>query len=253
MNCRDIERLLAEGRPLGPEAQEHLRDCAECGALLEILDQRAEPIGSETLRSIMPVLPSPSSVKPLPADAPLVAFTMSVFVLFSLVVAAIAGFQGYLHLTPLERGLYYAVILWFGVLFSLATAQAAIPGAQVRVPGDRVIGGSILGVALLVTFLFRTFALNDFVHKGIPCLRLGCICAALFGLLAGTLLRRGYVTNIRQTSLLVACFAGFAGVAVLSLQCPIQNAAHIIVWHLGAIGVSAFGGLVAGSILKRMT
>jgi hypothetical protein len=38
---------------------------------------------------------------------------------------------------------------------------------------------------------------------------------------------------------------------VLSLKCPIQNAAHIMVWHLGAIAVSAVGGFAVGMVFDR--
>jgi hypothetical protein len=59
------------------------------------------------------------------------------------------------------------------------------------------------------------------------------------------------VTDVRGTAVLIGCFAGFAGVAVLSLHCPLQNSAHIIVWHLGAMALSALCGMTIGMVLQR--
>lgn len=253
MTCRDIEKLLAEGRPVTGEAAQHVRECEGCRALVQAVDHATAALNSYPASRLGAsiALPPMTSVKPLAPDAVLVSMTTVAFAIFCVIVAALFGFAGFVGLTLPQRLVYYGTVILFGLLFSMASVQAAIPGAKVRVRRSLLMGGAVLVLAFLVAGLFPDFSLNRFVVHGIPCLRLGCVSAAVFGLLAAIPLRRGYVTDIRSTSLLLGCFAGFSGVAVLALHCPLQNALHIIVWHLGAIAVSAAGGYGIGSLLLR--
>ncbi len=251
MNCRDIENLLSEGKPLTAEAEKHVRDCAACRSLLEVLSQPGPPFDSARVhKPLNDLLTQLAPVTPLPSDRVLIAFTLGVFVAFTLVVGAIVGVQGYLRMTPAERLLYCGAILFFGLLFSVAAAGAAIPGSKVRVPVGWAVASCVVALACLVTSLFPYFELNQFVSRGVPCLRFGCGCGALFGLLSALFLNRGYVTKVRTTTVLIGCFGGLSGVAALSLHCSIQNAPHILVWHLGAIAVGALGGFLIGEGLR---
>jgi hypothetical protein len=254
MKCRHIEKLLAEGLPLTGEAEKHLKECTGCQALLEALTTATSALNQIPTRPISTaVLPGFTKVKPLPPDTVLISITLCIFFLFCLVLTAFFGFGGLLRLTLPQRLVYYGAITFFGLMFSMAAVQTAVPGAKVRVRSQIMVASAVVILAALVTALFPDFDLDRFVDRGFPCLRFGCMCAALFSGLATIFLRRGYVTDIRSTSLLLGCFAGFSGVAVLSLHCPILNAPHIIVWHLGAIGISALGGFIVGWFLLRKT
>lgn len=252
MNCRDIETLLAEGRPLDAGAEKHLNECAGCRSLITSLDACMSSTDQGPMpETLIKLLPAMTRVKPLPPDRLLISVTMGVFVVFSLLLAAMVGLRGFHHLTLVERFVYYGVVGFFGFLFSLAAVQTAIPGARVRVGRKPVVLGSVLAGALAVTVLFHNFALEHFVAQGIPCLLFGCICTILFGAIAAIVLRKGYVTDPRAAVVFIACFGGFSGVAALSLHCPIQNAAHIIVWHLGTVAVSALAGFAIFSFFHR--
>ena len=258
MNCRDLEKFLAAGRPLTPELANHVQQCAGCRALLQSLSQADEALPgepffpSERVRTgIGNLFTQLTPVTALPSDGVLISLTLGVFVAFSILLAVLVGLQGYLALTPMQRAFYCGPIFFFALLFSMVSVQVAIPGAKVRVQGWRVAVSSVIALAWIVSALFRNFGLDHFVSRGFPCLRFGCVCALLFGILAAVILRRGYVTNPGTASALIGCFAGFFGVAVLSLHCPLQNAPHVIVWHLGAVAVSALGGLATGFILQQ--
>jgi hypothetical protein len=249
MICRDIVALLAAGAPLDAEAEKHLGECAGCRSLVDSLDTSRYLIDPPpTPDTFVKLLPTMAPVNPLPQDRWLILLVMGIFLLFSLLMAALVGMKGFHSLTTGERIVYYGVVGFLGFLFSTAAVQISIPGARVRVSRGMVMIGSVVAVAVAVTILFRNFGLEHFVRQGIPCLRFGCICAALFGILAALILRKGYVTDAGSAALLIACLAGFSGVAVLSLHCPLHNAAHIIVWHLGVVAVSALAGLAIGSI-----
>ncbi len=252
MNCRDLEKLLAEGRNLDSEAAKHISECARCRSLVEMLDSAMQPATDDfATDSLAGVLPAMTPVASLPPDSTLILLVSAIFLSFSLLLGAAGGLRGFHGLAPVERIVYYGIVALFGFLFSVAAVQTAIPGAKVRVSRVPVIFGSVTAVALGVTILFRNFSTDQFVERGLHCLQFGCICAALFGALAAFLLRQGYVTDRRATTVFMACFGGFSGVAALSLSCPLQDAAHIIVWHLGAVAVSALAGFAISSIFYR--
>jgi hypothetical protein len=252
MNCRDLERLLAEGAPLSPQALSHVRECSGCGLLLDVLAQPTDPVSPVLVNTITAgftgqLIP----VRPLPSDRALMWIGFGFFVVFTLLLTSAVGFAGFRTLTPAERIVYYSLIAAFGLLFSASAAPALIPAAKVRVRASAVAFASVLALTVAVSLMFPGFTLDRFVSRGIPCLRFGCICAALYSLFATLLLRRGFVTELKRTALYIACIGGFSGVAVLSLHCPLRNAPHIIVWHLGCIAVSALAGALIGHFLTR--
>ncbi len=252
MKHSDIEKLLAENRKPNSEEQAHLADCESCRSLTTLLNTEVgQPSGNE-FRSFVSKLPTPSPVKPLPSNTTLAWMAGSIFLLFSLVAGLIVGLKGFDHLSVLNRILYYSGILICGMLFSVGAVQVAVPGSRVVVPLPVAVGGSCLGIALLVAAMFQNFAVAHFLEDGIPCLLLGSGCAILFGVIASLLLRKAYVTDILATAVFIGTFAGFSGVAVLSLHCPIQNATHIIVWHLGVIAVAAAAGLLLSIVLRKL-
>ena len=252
MKHADIEKLLAENRKPNSEEQAHLAHCESCRLLTDLLDTEVDQPSDNEFRSFVAGLPAPPSVKPLPSNTTLAWMTGSVFLLFSLFAGLIVGLQGFEHLSNLNRILYYSGILICGMLFSAGAVQVAVPGARVVVPLPIAVGGSCFGIAFLVAAIFRNFAAAHFLEDGFPCLLLGSGCAILFGIVAGFLLRKAYVTDVQVAAVFIGSFAGFSGVAVLSLHCPIQNATHIIVWHLGVVAVAAAAGLLLSIVLRKL-
>ena len=254
MNCRDLEERLSEGKPLTADAQAHLQGCVGCRSLEEALGQQEYEVEAEAVSRITATLTRQlSPVTPLPSDGTLTLLIFVFFVAFCVIVAATVGFFGYAAMTGAERAVYYGIVGIFGLLFSNAAVASAIPAAKIRMPAYLLIGASIVTIALAGSVMFPSVVPDQFVRRGIPCLRFGCICAVLFGILAGLLLRSGYVTDRWRTALVVSCFAGFSGVAVLALHCPILNTLHIVVWHLGTVAVSALVGLAIMALFPART
>ncbi len=249
MNCRELEERLSEGKPLAADAKAHLQGCEGCRSLVEALGQQEYRVEAEVVSRITATLTRQlRPVTPLPSDPTLTVLIFVFFAAFCLIVTGTVGFLGYAAMTGAERAVYYSIIGIFGLLFSNAAVASAIPAAKVRIPAYLLIFASVVVTALAVSVMFPSIVPAQFVRRGIPCLRLGCVCAVLFGVVAGLLLRRGYITDRWRTALIVSCFAGFSGVAVLSLHCPLLNALHIIVWHLGAMAISALVGLAIAAL-----
>ena len=247
MNCEDFRNSLCKGEPIAGDAADHLQACPACRAMLEALDvppeepdpRRLELAKRQIERALTPVLP-------LPSDASMIFWSVGLFIVFSAVAASPFGFQGFLTLSIVQCACYYVVITTGALFFSLATVQEMVPGSRRRIDPMLVVGVSLVVNALLVVLLFPHFELTDFVHSGVPCLRFGVICAAVSAWIAYLFVRRGFFTSPVRAAILIGFFAGLAGVSVLALACRIQNASHILVWHLGAMLLSGLAGAVFG-------
>ncbi len=252
MSCKDVLSCLAEGQPFSPPAKVHLEGCSTCQSLLKVLDQPVEPIPERSVQAIAGRLTgSLKAVRPLPSDRVLVSISLIFFIAFCLLVAYMEGFQGYKGLYLDQRILYFGVLLGLAFLFSIATVQEMIPGSRRLIDGVPLIICLLLLLVALPFVLFRTVSFVQFVQRGIPCLRLGSLCALTFGIIAGMLIRSGYFVYPLQASVIVGFFAGLAGFSVLAIYCPLQNAAHILVWHLGALLVGGVGGTFVGAFLQE--
>ena len=250
MSCRELDNLLSEDRPLTPEARNHVAECARCRDIMTVLAELETRGTADNLWANAIGPPADlKRVRTLPSDFKLILLTTVVFCLFSVFVGVFIGMNGYKRLEPAERIVYYSGIGVSGLLLSMAFVQSAIPGSKVRVRPGVAVASSIFLTAVPVCAMFRSFGLQHFVSQGVPCLRIGCICAAVFGTLAAALVRYGYVTDRARTSVFIGCFAGFSGVAVLSLHCGLLNAAHIVAWHLGTITLGALAGFTIGALI----
>ncbi len=233
MNYKDLLRFLAEGRNLSQPEE-------------PISGNRLQAITAQVVRSLKPV-------RPLPPDRTLVSIGLLSFIAFCLGIASIVGFRGYENLSLSQRLTYFSLLVGLAFLFSIVTVQDMIPGSRRRVRPSSAIALMLLLVIALPFALFHDVSLVRFVPLGIPCLRFGCICALLFGALASIPVRKGFLVSPLQTSIAVGLFAGLAGFSALALSCPIQNAAHVVVWHGGAVLAGGLGGAIAGLIRKRIS
>ncbi len=250
MNCREFRDHLAAGGPLDNSAAEHIQHCAPCCEMVGALNRserlpdglRLEAVRRQILGSLKPV-------KPLPSDWVMAMSALLFFIAFSVAAALPFGYRGFGSLDAMQKSLYYVTIGLLGLLFSAGTVQELVPGAKRRIKPGALVAGTLLSLSFLEVLLFRTFDFTDFVKAGLPCLGVGTIVAAASGLLGFTFIRKGYFVSPVQGGVIVGCFAGLSGVAVLALACPIQDAGHSIVWHLGVLVI----GTAVGSALAKLS
>ncbi len=190
-------------------------------------------------------------VRALPSDNILTAVVFACILLFSIFATIPFGFLAVPSFTAYQKLLLYPAIAGCAAFCSAAVVGQMIPGSSRNWQPSIPILCSAITLAAIASIVFGDFGLTSFVPRGIPCLRLGVTIAALAFALVCAFLRKGLVTSWLRAGAIGGGLAGLAGVSVLALHCPIQNAPHVLVWHLGVIVASGLGGLLFGSMLDR--
>ncbi len=204
----------------------------------------ATPDSASVTRARERLAKSAAPVRALPSDLMLMLTLAGVLDVLAVLLAIPVGFAGLSKMTAMQ------VLVEFSLLSLLALVLAGVAVAQM-IPGSRRVisppAGALMACLLLSTtaaLLFPDFATQNFVERGIPCLRLGMICALPGSLCIWGMMRRGLVVNSLQAATAGGALAGLMGIGVLALHCPIFNAAHIIVWHVAVLAVTAATGAV---------
>lgn len=193
---------------------------------------------------------SASPVRPLPSNGTLTAAIVAVFAVLAIALAAPFGYHGFAKMSTAAVCVDYSAIALLAAVLAGIVISAMIPGSR-RVLSS--LAGAAAAALLLCTatlLLFPDFDMTRFVARGIPCLRLGTLCAIPGGLAVWALMRRGFVTDSMRAAMAGGALAGLLGIAVLALHCPIFTAPHIIVWHVGVIVVTSIAGALAGWIFS---
>jgi len=207
-----------------------------------------DPPDAATLEKIAArISASAKPVRALPSNLTLWAISFGIFIALALLVAKVVHFKAIGVLSDRQMGVYYGILLLFGALFSRAVIERMIPGAKRVVPSTVLSIAALVVLGILVAVLFADHSTENFVARGMPCLRLGVISALLSGFLGWRLLQRGYLVSPRETITLYGFFAGLVGVSVLALHCPILNSLHVLVWHVGAMVLAGLAGFFLGS------
>jgi hypothetical protein len=253
MNCEELVDLLSSGAPLTLEAQEHIASCAGCSAMLQRLQEQPPAISPARVAAIeQRVLSMLAPVRPLPSNRRLAAVALGIAAVIAVVCAFPFGYFALKSLSAAQMAAYYSLIAGVGAFLAMAIAQDMIPGAKRTISRPLLVAGAFVLLAAAAIFLFPAFTAPHFVPRGIPCLRLGAISAAVAGIPIWLLLRRGFLTTPIETGCLAGTFAGLAGFAVLALHCPIQEAPHILTWHLGAMAIAGCTGALFGAAFERL-
>ena len=250
MSCDELQRLLAEGRPLTPAAEEHLATCAVCRPLLTALESSAEPPEQGQLERIKQLISARwKPARPLPSDHVLTSILLALFFSFSLLAGILSQPFGARALSSLDITLYYGVISGCAVAIAIGIVQQMIPGSKPRL-NPRVTAILATVSLIAITFaLFRDFDTEDFL-LGTHCLLLGSICAAISGSLFWVIARTGLFVNPGYAGLVTGFFAGLAGFAVLAIHCTVLTTPHILVWHLTVLPLGALIGAGAGALTR---
>ena len=160
--------------------------------------------------------------------------------------AAALGFTGIARMSLPARALVFSA-LGIAVLVAAAElASAVIPGSRRRLSSGRLLGAAGLCLAVVLAICFRDYHTTRFVHAGLVCLAIGLLHSIIAGLLCWLALRRGFAVDAVSAGLAAGTLAGLAGVSALELHCANFQTAHVLIWHLGVLLVSAGLGALCG-------
>lgn len=209
-----------------------------------------EPVEPELLERIAgAVLPGLRPVRPMPSAWVIVAGLLLLSVAVGTAAAAILGMYGIAKLSDAEAMLIFAAIALFGMLAASQSAAEMVPGSKRMANPLALMAGASLALMGLFATLFSGYAMDDFVHQGVPCLRAGLSIALPAGGGAWLILRRGFAVNATAAGLAAGTLAGLAGVTMLELHCANLRAIHVMAWHVAVVPLSAAGGaLVARAV-----
>ncbi len=230
MNEREIDEMLKGARvPNGPKA--------------ETLGIIAESIAG-SMRPVRPLAP------PWMLSGSLVLICAAV----ALAGAAGLGFLGIAKMDGIERWAVFSMLLILALASAREFVSTAIPGSRRRWSSGGLLAIAGLGLGAVLALNFRDYHTTRFIHAGLVCLAIGLLHAIAAGLLGWLVLRRGYAADPVAAGVAGGTFAGLAGVAMLELHCANFQAAHVLVWHLGVLLVSAgLGALCAWGASRSAT
>lgn len=254
MSCKEVLQCLAEARNFSAPEETHLEACSHCRSMVGTFNEPAAPLPEVRLQAIARRFSrSLKPVRALPSDRTLLSIGLLLFIAFCLLASYVVGFYGFKSLSLSQLLTYYSALTGLAFLFSMLTVQEMIPGSRRLVQPLPMIALLLALIVALPFALFHDASLTRFVPLGIPCLRLGCLCALISGGLASIFIRKGFSISPLHTGVGAGLFVGLAGFSVLALHCPIQNAAHVTVWHGGAVLAGGIGGAIVGLIRERIS
>jgi hypothetical protein len=207
----------------------------------------AQGPGAETLgRIVESIAGSMRPVRPLLPQWMLAGGVALICALVALAGAAGMGFSGIAKMSLLERSTVFSAL---GILVLMAASElvsAMIPGTRRRFSSGVLLTVANLGLAAVLAVCFRDYTTTHFVRAGLVCLGIGVLHAIPDGLLSWLVLRRGFAVDAASAGLAAGILAGLAGMGMLELHCPNFQTAHVLVWHLGVLLVSAGLGALCG-------
>jgi len=203
------------------------------------------------LNSIAGSLPlRPKPVRPLLSDALLASGVFLACALVAIGGGWRAGFNGFQKMDWLMRGSIFimeTLLLWFAGTEFL---RSMIPGSRRRLSSTGVLGLCCILLLAVFGLLFREPRSADFLHSGIACLTTGFLHAVPAALLSWIVLRRGFAVSPLASGMLAGTAAGLAGVGVLEFHCTNFEAAHVLLWHVAVVPLTAATG-AAVAVLSR--
>jgi hypothetical protein len=254
MNCRDVDHSLIEseksaGLYIPAQVHEHILGCDRCSDLVRALSPSAvgdEP-SPEILRRLERTLAAElRRVRPLAPARYFFAAFAAIFVL--IVVAGVypLGAFAISVMSPVQLIIMLGALAASAGLVVYSLVSQMSPGSRHWIPSEP-LGAAVVGVlAIVMTGLFQFQHGSDFWRSGWICLKAGTLFALAAAVPFWLLLRRGALLSPRVTGAAAGLLAGLVGTSVLEIHCPILDARHILVFHLGVALLGAMIGLLVG-------
>ena len=249
MNCHDVDRALSQGSPLPLQAQEHAGTCNRCQQLLSALDSSVpvDPLSPAVLHKIADSLAD--NLRPVRPLAP-ARYFVGAFVGIFVAIVALSGYRlgavVIAVMTPLQTTAILCTLAIGAGLLAYSLANQMVPGSRHRIPPALLAAGVTLLVAMPMAVLFRVQQEENFWGSAWVCIRAGTLVGAFAAVPFWLVLRRGAILFPRTTGAAAGLLAGLAGTSMLEMHCPILDARHILLSHLGVAILCALTGLAMG-------
>lgn len=177
------------------------------------------------------------------------------FLLILLAVGALGIWKGGGHavsrMHPLTSFLTFAGIGLSAALTASALAGQMVPAGHKIVRSGLLLGGVLLGLAVIFAALFAYRYERHFWTYARICFTSGMVSAAIASAPAWLILRRGAILDPAACGALAGLFGGLAGLLVLETNCSDFNVAHVLLGHWAVTLVSALAGWLIGTIVSR--
>ena len=168
----------------------------------------------------------------------------------SFVGAARVGLFGFAKMDSIERVFILFTLATLLTLFARALVAEMVPATPRRLSSGMLLLLACIALAGMFALLFHDYAIEQFVPIGINCLFTGMQHAIPAALLSWLIVRRGFAINPVSAGLIAGALGGIAGVGMLELHCPNFEAAHLLVWHMAVVPLSAALGAFAGWLIR---
>jgi hypothetical protein len=249
MNCKDFTRTLSEESRLTLQAQDHVRSCNRCQALVLSLDSSVplEPPSPATLRQIAEgmatnLLP----VRPVAPARYLFGAFVGIFV--SLVALGVyhLGAFAIAVMTPLQTAAILSTLAIGTGLLASSLVHQMVPGSLHGVSPRLLPVGITISQIVAIAVLFKFQHERDFWGNAWACIRAGIPIGVLAAVPFWLVLRRGAILSPSMTGMATGLLAGLVGTSVLEVHCPNLDAWHILASHLGVAILCAPAGFFTG-------
>jgi hypothetical protein len=220
--------------------------CRKLVAALSLPDAEASP-SPATLRLIESrLIAELRPVRPIAAKPWLVAMVVAIFVFVVALGVYRLGAFALAIMSPLQTIVILGALAISASLLAYSLVNQMAPGSLHRISPGVLPFAIAVSLAIAIMLLFPFQHQRDFWTKSWKCIRAGTPIGALAAIPLWFVLRRGTVLSPRTTGLASGLFAGLVGTAALEIHCPILNASHILLAHLGVAVIGAIMGLIFG-------
>ena len=257
MDCGGVEQAIREqGRlsslALNQNVLEHVKGCVSCQKLMHSVERLdpPPPLSPALIRQIHARMAG--HLRPVKPLLPAGYFAAAFFTAVALVTGLSLLLLRPLGIPAMGTWPALAVLSLLMLVMSLlidSLTRQMIPGSLHRVSPAWILPLALLVLGVFLWSRFPRHGVVDFWKTGWVCLRTGLLFAIPVGVVLFRILRKGAAMSPRMTGATAGLIAGLSGVTVLEVHCPLLEASHIIIWHLGAALLSALAGASLSSLL----
>jgi hypothetical protein len=202
---------------------------------------------AETLgRITASIAESMRAVRALPSPWILTGAVAAICVVVALAGAAALGFAGIAKMSGLERAAVFSALTILVLAAASEMVSTIIPASRRRFSSFGLVAGTVVCLAAVLAASFRDYETTHFLRAGLVCLGIGLLHAIVTGFLSWLVLRRGFAVDAVSAGLAAGTLAGLAGVSMLEMHCANFQAAHVLVWHVSVLLLSAGLGALCG-------